>query len=1364
MLTRTKKAKTKIKLFLPLLILGLVAFGGFLLPKIRQAFAAGTYMTATLTDDSGTVDFSPGIDDAVAQFSFKRSGTNGSISKIYDAKIILRNLPENHDKQLNVTLPVGMYWQDDGSSDSYLSTQLDTSKGARGINKIAVTDTPILGYNYPNSGTREYFLQRGTSAITLNFKIRADWVIDLDYIENAVLAQLFIDGEEAERAHIDVNDPDGRNTGGKFYSSNNRMYVNAGSTYQSDYNYYRLTRSGHVRNQYDVKRPYKQIIITYTIDDPAAEIVLTGTNTEFSLDNSRASEGIYVITRTTNYMHNGDFTIPYAIVIPDDAPAGKTYTVRATGQTVIAQVNGVENRTVDYVNSQVSYFEVLPASSLVTIGLSTLKPTDTRTAINTNYNASTYAELDTQGPLGRFYVNNRGSEASKPLHAKLTFDTSVLGVMNLEIGCAPGHVIETIHIKTDSGVDRDYEINRTCNTYGYAQALNYYDLGLERFDYIKEVEYDFGAIPAGFQIAHSAHDALGFAYTGRILSNTDSGAATMELYEIDDPSHTTGVATTTTKHVNGAGTLDITNHATQIINAGNSLNFSIQVKNWAGTTSYDNTVLTPVMYIRQEVKDSAGNFLPISNLKVKTDGIRGSKDITGLFGEITYEDTPTARVYKIDGRNVPDGYASLSPVYVGETGRTGETSITVSWSVETPFSAPDQQYAIADMFFAQDPIRSAAITTHYMRGDPFGVSGNDQNTIYAATTNYYQVRGWNAIGVENSGKHTTSNDWLTWSDGVNPITIGAAEGSYADMRIALSNNSGVEVPGPTTVYIPIPKTGQNWGKLSSDAADFEFSVALDSPLANPNGNYFTIAYGRNVTPTDNGAEIELQLDKFSTDTTNWTEQDWKEVNCVQIIARDIAANQPGQVDTYDFIYSLKVVDATDIVDGVTDTWRPIYFQQLTNSAGDLFAGWYLGSYVSIKLADGKVSGRLFIDANENGKKDSGENYLQESGWQIDLYDAVSNRLVRSTTTDAQGRYNFIELSMNPESFYAVVTNKYPIDTDGDKHYFFTPKGEQSSANAYNLDNQAAGSKTTTPLHRTARISAISPSKQAGEATYNIGLVDYVATESYSVTLEIDDQDNSYQTRPRVIELTATPSGEDSERALNLPSQPGLSAFNLPRYDTEAEQQSFTISAPDIDGYDKTIVASADGHSYSVSYMLKKYTLTINHLSSDTGTVIAAPESTDLYYGQPYETEPIPDSLKSELVDHEGSEQGTISGDATVNYFYILHRGTATVHHYIENSTIPIADDESTDYDIGDEYQTAPLSGNDIPDGYELVAATPGNASGVVDMLQIDVIYYYRRVAQSTTINPFTFDSIVSHGVLAITSLIGAIFLAINRRR
>lgn len=54
---------------------------------------------------------------------------------------------------------------------------------------------------------------------------------------------------------------------------------------------------------------------------------------------------------------------------------------------------------------------------------------------------------------------------------------------------------------------------------------------------------------------------------------------------------------------------------TQVINAGNSLNFSINIANWAGTTRYNNTVLSPVIYIRQQVKDANGEFLPISNQK-----------------------------------------------------------------------------------------------------------------------------------------------------------------------------------------------------------------------------------------------------------------------------------------------------------------------------------------------------------------------------------------------------------------------------------------------------------------------------------------------------------------------------------------------------------------------------------------------------------------------------------------------------------------------------------------------------------------------------------------------------------------------------
>ena len=1362
MLALGRRAKNKKRLFLAILSISLV-FAGLLVFVQSRTFANSTYMTAMITGDNGEVDFSPGISDAVVDFSYKKNGSNGVISKIYDAKITLRNLPEDIEKHLNVTLPIGMYWEDDAKNDNYLLSQLDMSKGTNGIDKTPVSNEPVLGYNYPNSGTRTYYFQRGTSAVTISIKVKADHVLDMGYIEDAIVADLYVGDEKVESAATDVSVPNGVTISGAFYSGGQTIYVNPGAVYQSDQGYYRLVRSAYVAGSgyYDVRRPYKSVILTLTVSNPDVGIRLTGTDTSFALDDSHSNEGIYVITRTMTSINTGELTIPYEFVVPESVEGGDSFTIKLTGKIIIAEP-GAEDRELDFRNTQTNTIRVLPNNSAVTIGASSLNPSTVGTAIDTNYNTSVYAQPDVQGELGRFYVNNRGSEASNPLHAKMVFDTDVLGVMNLELGCEPGKVLDKVHIKTVSGVDKEVEVNKTCSVYGYAGQISYVTLGLERFDYIKEVEYDFGSIPAGFQIAHSAHDSLAIAYTGRLLTEETPGVATLELYEIDDPTITTGVATTTTRHVDGAGTLDITNHATRIINAGQALNFAINVKNWAGGTNYDNTVLSPVMYIRQEVRDASGNFLPISNLKVVTDSIRGSKDITNLFGEISYFDTDTARVYVIDGRNVPDGQASLSGTYVGADGRTGESTITVSWSVETPFTTPDQQYKIADMFFVRDPNRTGAITTHYMRGDPFEITGYPNTTIYAATTNYYQIRGWNAISVENAGKHTSSDGWLTWADGVNPITIGVAEGSSADMQVSLSNNSGVDVPGPTTVYLPIPKNGQDWGSLSLNSEPFKFSVALVDAINNPNNSYFTIAYGRNVTPTENGSELESQLDKFTTDTDGWTADDWKDVNCVRIVARDIAANAPGEIDVYNFTYNLKVVDATDVIDGVTNTWRPLYFQQLTNSAGDVFAGWYNGSYVSIKLADGKVSGRLYIDKDEDGHLDNNEDYLKESDWEIDLYDAVSNRLVRSTTTDSNGRYNFIELSVNPNGYYAVIKNKYPIDGDENgKRYLFAIKGEQSEPGSYIADNQAEGSKTSSPAHLTGYIGNISPSKNNREATYNIGLVEYVSGESYTGTLEFNDQSNEFNTRPRNIQLTANASDGTSEMVDLTINRGQTYAIQLPRYNAQGVRVKYALSAPDVTGYDMDLDTSDDGYVNDITYNLKKFTITTNHINDVSDKKIGDTTTEEYFYGQSYETQPVDMPNRVELLSTDGVESGVVYDDITVNYHYRLMRGAVITHHYIEGTTDKLADDDVDDYDAGDEYDTDPLSSDDLADYELVVASVPNNDSGIVDAPEIEVIYYYRKKAVS---NPYTRDRIAVYLLITIGSVGAAMILAKNKSR
>ncbi|MBR6168648.1 MucBP domain-containing protein [Candidatus Saccharibacteria bacterium] len=1305
-----------------LIVLSTIAYIGIINPLFSHA--ASQYISAVITDDNGSVDFSPSVENALANFSYIKNGDRNADSKIYDVKIAIRNLPIS-TKKVVIKLPVGMIWVDDGASDENLRSQLNSSMGTNGIETTALEDAPILNYNYPDSGYRTYYLSEGTQAVTLNMKVKADMLIDMDYIENAIEAKLFIGETEAEAAHLNVSVPNGRRTSGKFYQSNYNIYVLKGETHYSYEGYYRMIIGSYLIEQDHAQTLFKEIKTVLTVDDPSARIVLMGNNPQYTMDDSRSSEGIYTITRKPSAAVNPAEAFPYAIVIPDNAPDGKIYTVTGTGEATLYQIGGT-TRTINFSNTQNVKYQVLPSGEKVTLGLSGLNPTKEGTAYDIQYGATTTTEQFSQGALGVGRLNNRGGTDSAPKRMKMEFDTSVLGVMGVELVCQPNGTISTVHVETKSGVSKDVTVNRSCNASGFAGTFTYSDFGLEYGDYISKIEYDLGVIPAATQIQRDAVASEAFSYVGRLLRDDVPGIATIEVFDINNPSNTTGVAKIITTRTN-KGSIDITNLGTQIINAGASLKFTVNVTNWAGTVRYNNTVQNPVIYIRQEAKDAAGNYLPISNLTITNGPARGDIDITSLFGQVTYEDTATARIYKIDGHNVPDGLANLMSTYIGENGKWYENvGIKVSWTVNTDMTTPDQKYQIADMVFVHDPDTTVTLSTHGKRGDPFGLSGDSAHTIFAATNNYYQIRGWASIGVDNAGKHTSSDTWLTWSEESNPITIGSAEGSLADMKATMINNSGVAVPGPTTIYFPIPKKNQNWNSLSYNNQNFEFSTALTGAISNPNNNYFVIYYGKDVTPSDNGTNLEAENAKFTTNTSGWTASDWEDVNCIKITATNIPANQPGVADNYDFIYKLKVVDATNASDGAINTWRPLYFQQLTNSAGDIFAGWYKGSYVSVKLADGKMSGQIFIDSNENGKKDSGEQDLKEAGWKVDLYDKSSNRLVRSTTTDENGKYSFIELAMNADGYYITVTNKHPINGAG-VAYLFTPKGTASNAGAYNTDNQAEGSKTSNPIHATAYVGPISPSDVAGEATYNIGVVEYIANENYSGTVTFNDRNNEFSTRPASVVIVATAS-DGTTTNISVPTNGNRSwTKELPRYSATGAKLTYNFSTADIANYAKTTETTNNGHTFNASFNLKTATLTVHHYKKGTTEKLANDEISTVYWGQTYVTSQASVDSNYEYDSIVGDASGPVAGDVVVTYYYKLKTATITTHYYIKDTTDEVAPDVVETKNYTEDYETHPLA--NIParyQDYELVSDQPADYRGTVGKPAIDVTYYYQK--------------------------------------
>ena len=132
--------------------------------------------------------------------------------------------------------------------------------------------------------------------------------------------------------------------------------------------------------------------------------------------------------------------------------------------------------------------------------------------------------------------------------------------------------------------------------------------------------------------------------------------------------------------------------------------------------------------------------------------------------------------------------------------------------------------------------------------------------------------------------------------------------------------------------------------------------------------------------------------------------------------------------------------------------------------------------------------------------------------------------------------------------------------------------------------------------------------------------------------------------------------------------------------------------------------------------------TTNQVPMSDGS-LAEDETKTGYVGDMYATtakEGISDSY--ELVSEpENSSGNYIEGNIEVTYYYRPVATSVLVHHYLEGTTTKLADDETIDGRVGDEYTTSVAN---VDNKYELVA-TPANANGNMTKDQIIVIYYYR---------------------------------------
>ncbi|MCL2655750.1 MAG: hypothetical protein FWD65_08725, partial [Coriobacteriia bacterium] len=879
----------------------------------------GTVNASITNADNGSVAFD-GSDGKASTAQMSWSQVINHIANVYNLQIILSDLPTDKANTLEVTLPLGMCYQ-------YTTTAAYLAQAGQFANDVAssnYTRTPTISDYTSYNGTFSFTLKAGVQATTATIPIQFDPSINTDTITNA--AKVTLSNETGSVAETLKQVTRTTDTGLQLNST----------TVTSDYTFTdgdALTLDSSLRSFRTLKtgNAFPCMITGATVNlklsDPRAQLINTDTSGQWALVDNGGGSYTFTYTPPAGVIYANAFTVPYAIEFPDTAgwAMGDVVTIVYAVGTQVTYKQYDENDPVGNIGSTVSttsnigplavsattgrrtftyqqpgekvYVNYISNASYVSSGM-TDPSTDVSFDANINCSNPDPAINDEISSLGKFTVGNAGVTDSAPKSVDIHFDSTAYGVLSVYLPYTVGATLTSIRYKTTTQPSwQTKTVNVRADTNGRAY-ISYVTLGLNsnRAEFITDLSYDLGVIPADTSMPNNNSNIC--IYCGKWLGANDlitSGIASIRVYDTTGAANDTGDGSVTTKRMDGDWYVGNVSVPQMVASAGSALTFGSFVS-LSGTNSNGNATLEhPEIYIRSQVVDENGNPLPLSNIKIMTSAARvgGSEDITD-YCTITHwtvdengDGKDDAIIYKIDTTGVPDSKAALANTYINSAGSITSYNLDINYSIPTTVLTPTQSYNSRDMVFLRWPGKmnggglNSTVRSVTAASDPAIYAsirnGETWSTGYiiaqsTRSTSLYGVNSIQSILVTSQIKQGTGTSWLTWQEGDEPIPVGVSAGSGFELKTDIINNAGATVSG-TEAYIPIPKVGQNWGSLQSQAAQLTLllkgAATVDATAGSGTVGSYTVRYGIDVTPTDSGSTLQGYAWVNAAAVTDW---------------------------------------------------------------------------------------------------------------------------------------------------------------------------------------------------------------------------------------------------------------------------------------------------------------------------------------------------------------------------------------------------------------------------------------------------------------------------------------------------------------
>ncbi|HAB0008190.1 TPA_asm: cell surface protein [Listeria monocytogenes] len=947
-------------------------------------------------------------------------------------------------KKINFTLPDGMRFVSIPVKSNYQPTsKIDpgvlSKLGASdplgvAINSATVPDMETT-YNKATFGTVSYDLSPGTEKVSFTFSVRIDAAkfYGTTDLKGSIKAEAYMGtsttpfGSVEQAIHAEggkvigyANQDHVRTMFRNWYTSFSIEEVLASTATEESYNYTKPYSVVNGMNQLDSRgaKAYLPKNVTVSLYYPEgmefAGVIdeygsLMKNDSNKTITNYPNENKVVVDYKQLNY--NGTtgsiFSVKYKV--PEGTAVG-TYSAPKVPHVVITTYDNEVFET-DALTSNAANVSTLAAIDTCKVVATTVNKLNLKTG-------NQFINPDNETWAGSIQIDNvqtAGTKTNQVYH--ILFDTNWEAyTVNLPFdGARADNQITDIQYKTN--------LNSTYRTYtgippksnGNRMAkLEATAVGLQAGEYFTEVKANVGDFSPGFlsYTISGIYRGDSTASYGIVKQGITSVNFQAEIWDADDEANTkaSGVSTyrvnnTLTGAANGYATFyDKNGKSIKTARAGDTITTKASIVAFDYPYGTRTVLNDPEIYLRAL---DGTRILPSSIKLTNQDG-----------EDVEFSVTPETanngdKVYVLKTKDVSVG------AYVGYLPKTQYLNVSYDTAINITLDKTINTDA-QEMIAWGGPNVTSAIASNFFSDVGLDVNKNGvtDEKLLSVNSSPFSIPKQDTVTVETFLNVAGEGAKSAYVDGDDSTVSYFTPGTDADYTIQITNTS-TDNASTFELYVPIPKTGQNFGSKFQNNA-FKWDMKLNSllNLTAAQKEQFDVSYATTAT------EENYETESIYSDTPT----DLEKVNMVKIkVTSQIAAGE-----TQTFKVPLKVDETFDSATsgkkiGERDIYNP-YYRVITNT----FSGTLPGTKVGAELIIAEIEGHLFEDKDANGLYEEEKGDTPIAGETVELYKwnettsayepVLKDGKAVTSETNAKGEYSF---NYNSGLGYEKYAVKFP---------------------------------------------------------------------------------------------------------------------------------------------------------------------------------------------------------------------------------------------------------------------------------------------------------------------------------------------------